>query len=182
MIPFMIPHPPLEVRFYRWAAFSNSASAALHPALPRAWTFNSRPHHCVIGHLFSAWQGIAYEAFRFLVVIWISVATSCFARIAPPEVVESHSRSCRFLSVLVSWRDLDEVSLGHHRDGRGKKASDIGGARFVVFSSLLKTCLFCSFFFFFFLHMLRIRAWRWWKHISSALYRLCIMGHENFPA
>ncbi|KAI3539221.1 hypothetical protein CSPX01_09120 [Colletotrichum filicis] len=47
--------------------------------------------------------------------------------LAPPEVVEGHSRSCRFPVCLVSWRDLNtEVSLGHHWDGRDKKRVTLG--------------------------------------------------------
>ncbi|KAK1640410.1 hypothetical protein BDP81DRAFT_509384 [Colletotrichum phormii] len=93
-------------------------------------------NHCVIRHLFFstvehsvqgvlAWRSTGFSLRIFLLIL-----------IAPPEVVEGHSRSCRFPVCLVSWRDLDtEVSLGHHGDGRDKKRVTLGAKASSSFSS-----------------------------------------------
>lgn len=92
-------------------------------ALPRAWTLASPPtivlfvtyfffsmvEHSVQGVL--VWRSAGFSLRIFLLIL-----------IAPPEVVEGHSRSCRFPVCLVSQRDFGtEVTLGYHGDGRDKK-------------------------------------------------------------
>ncbi|KAK1712554.1 uncharacterized protein BDZ83DRAFT_764498, partial [Colletotrichum acutatum] len=105
-----------------WHGHEHGRWLHLHPLCYSLLSF-SMVEHSVQGVL--VWRSTGFSLRSFLLIL-----------ITPPEVVEGHSRSCRFPVCLVSQRDLDkEVSLGHHGDGRDKKRVTLGAKASSSFSS-----------------------------------------------